>query len=139
MTYNRGMPNDEPVLNQRSVSPLELVMAGARVFTLVAGIVLILVGAVYAVQVFWSVGSLLKNPAGLEGPVKTVEKLISAENLAVPVNGQPVQFGGAIAMCLLLLWYLFWAWIPLALIAAGGRLVAACSQLREGPSRPATR
>jgi hypothetical protein len=111
-------------------------MAGARIFTLVAGLVLILVGAIYAVQVFWSVGSLLKNPAGLEGPVKTMEQLISAEKLGIQFNGQPVNFGGMIALCLLFLWYVFWAWIPLALIAAGGRLVAACSQLRDSSSKP---
>ncbi len=126
------MPSEDPMLNERPVSPLELVMAGARIFTLVAGLLLILVGSVYAVEVFWSVGSLLKDPAGLEGPVKSFEKIISAENLALPLNGQPVQFGGAIALSLLFVWYAFWAWIPLALIGAGGRLVAACSQMREG-------
>jgi hypothetical protein len=110
---------------------MDMILAGARVFTLIVGVVLILVGVVYAVQVFLTVGSLLKDPGGLAAPVKAVEKVISAENLALNVNGQPVAFGGVVALLLMFLWYAFWAWIPLAIIAAGGRLVSACSQLRQ--------
>ncbi len=127
------MITEEPVLSDRSASPLDLVMAGARMLTLLAGVVLILVGVVYAVQVFLAVGSLLKDPAaGLEGPVKGVEKLISAETMVLDLNGQTVRFGGTTAMLLMFVWYAFWAWIPLAIIGAGGRLVAAFSQVREG-------
>ncbi len=125
------MAEDPTLLNERSASPLDMLLAGARIFTLVAGVVLILVGVVYAVQVFLTVGSIVKNPAALEGPVKSFEKVISAEQLAVNVNGQAVRVGGAVALMLLFVWYLFWAWIPLAIIAAGGRLVSACTQLRE--------
>jgi hypothetical protein len=129
------MSNDEAV-NERPVSPIELLMAGARIFTLVAGLLLILVGGLYALQVFWSVGSLLKDPAGLEGPTKTIGRIISAEKLSMQINGQAVEFGGVFSLVLLFLWYVFWVWIPLALIAAGGRLVAAGTQLRDA-TKPA--
>lgn len=126
------MPDEPALLNERSSSPMDMLLVGARVLTLIAGVVLILVGVVYAVQVFLTVGSLLRDPAGLEGPVKAVEKVISAENLALNLNGQAIQVGGMVAMLLMFLWYVFWAWIPLAIIVAGGKLVAACSRLREG-------
>jgi hypothetical protein len=123
---------DEPLLlNERTSSPIDMLLAGARILTLITGVVLILVGVVYGIQVFLTVGSLLKNPAGLEAPVKAMEKVISAENLALNINGQAIQVGGAVALLLMFLWYVFWAWIPLAIIAAGGKLVGVASQLRE--------
>jgi hypothetical protein len=117
--------------DERGASPMDLVIAAARIMALLAGVVLILVGAIYAVQVFFSVGGLLKDPAQLGAPVKRVEEVISADKLTMNVGGEQVEPGGTISLCLLLLWYMFWAWIPLALIAAGGRLVAAGSRLRE--------
>jgi hypothetical protein len=125
------MPDESALLNERSTSPMDLLLGGARILTLMAGVVLILVGVVYAVQVFLTVGSLLKNPTGLEGPVKAMEKVISAEQMALNINGQAIPFGGAVALLLMFLWYVFWAWIPLAIIAAGGRLVSAGTQMRE--------
>src|SRR5688572_26190091 len=126
------MPDESTLLNERSASPMEMLLSGARILMLVTGVVLILVGVVYGVQVFLTVGSLLKDPAGLDAPVKAMEKVISAENLALNINGQAIQVGGAVALMLMFLWYVFWAWIPLAIIAAGGRLVAAASQRLEG-------
>lgn len=112
-----------------------MLQGAARLFTLGAGVLLILVGAVYAVSVFLSVGSLLKNPAALAGPLETFKRLIGADKLVLNAGGQVVEVGGMAAIGILFLWYVFWAWIPLALIAAGGRLVAACSQLRDTTRR----
>lgn len=117
---------DEP-----TVSPMELVIGAARIMVLLAGVVLILVGAYYAVQVFFTVGGLLRDPAGLDAPVKRLAEVISADKLAFNAGGQQVEPGGTLALCLLLVWNIFWAWIPLAIIAAGGRLVAAGSRLRD--------
>jgi hypothetical protein len=92
------MADESSLLNERSASPLDMLLAGARIFALIAGVVLILVGVVYAVQVFLTVGGIVKNPA---------------------------------ALMLLFVWYLFWAWIPLAIIAAGGKLISVCTQLKD--------
>lgn len=125
------MPDEPALLNDRTISPLEMFLTGARLLTVIVGVVLILAGVVYSVQVFQAVGGLLRDPAGLEAPLQKMQKMIGAEKMEVNLNGQPFPVGGAISLLLMFLWYAFWAWIPLAIIAAGGRLVSAASQLRE--------
>lgn len=125
------MPDETSLMNDRTVSPMEMFLSGARLLTVVIGVVLILVGVAYAVQVFQAVGGLLRDPAGLEAPVQKMQKIIGAEKMEVNINGQAFPVGGAISLLLMFLWYAFWAWIPLAIIAAGGRLVSAATQLRE--------
>jgi hypothetical protein len=123
------MSDDSQLAN--GSNPLDLIVAGARLLTVVVGVVMILVGVVYAVQVFQSVGALLRDPAGLEAPVQRMEKIISAEKLEVTINGQPLALGGPVSLLLMFLWYVFWAWLPLAIIAAGSRLVSSAAQMRR--------
>ena len=129
------MPDETALMNERGASPLDVIMTGARLLTVFAGVILILAGVVYAVQVFQAVGGLLRDPAGLQAPVETMAKIIGAEKLEININGQPLAIGGVVSLLLMFLWYAFWAWIPLAIIAAGGRLVAAASQLRDARNR----
>jgi hypothetical protein len=63
-------------------------------------------------------------------------KTIDAEHLAVDMGEQTIAPGRLLAMLILLLWYLLWAWIPLATLGAGGRLLYWTFRLGNKPAEP---
>jgi hypothetical protein len=109
--------------NSTAMPMPELLALAARVGCQGVGLLLIVMGAMYAISVFSAVFELVKDPQGLESPVRTVSKAIDAEKLSFNVQGQAVSPGGTVAMILLLLWYVFLAWIPLAIVKTGGLLI----------------
>lgn len=102
---------------------------------LARGIVLLmLVFAVYyAFQVFFQVGSLLRDPANAEPAVQTVAQLIEADKLRVSHMGESIEFGRLISVLVLGLGYVFWALIPLWII---GTAIQALKTLQTGPASP---
>jgi hypothetical protein len=97
--------------------------AAARVACLAVGLLLIVMGGMYALSVFSMVSSLVRDPQGMQSPVDAMASAIKADKLDLNIQGQAISPGGTVAMICLLVWYAFLVWIPLALVKAGGRLV----------------
>jgi hypothetical protein len=94
-----------------------------RVVSQVLGLFLILVGAYFGIQVFLSVWRLLRSPADLEPALVGIMELLQMQHLAVPVGEEKVAVGRPVATGVLLLVHIVCAWIALAVLAAGGRLI----------------
>jgi hypothetical protein len=113
--------NELPPDRERPLA--ELINVLARVACQGVGLLLVAMGACYAISVFSTVGAILKNPQGLQAPVEAMAATIHADELKVTVGESSIAPGHVVALLLVLLWHMFWAWIPLALLAAGGRLL----------------
>lgn len=101
----------------------ELINILARVACQGVGLLLVVMGACYAISVFSTVGGILKSPQGLQAPVEAMAATIHADELKITVAEVSIAPGYVVALLLVLLWHVFWAWIPLALLGAGGRLL----------------
>jgi hypothetical protein len=89
----------------------------------VVGLLLILLGAFYLLSVFRAVSEIIARPEGLEALPKAIAAAIDSERMIVKTETAEVAFGKAVAMLFTIMWYILWAWIPLALLYAGGKLV----------------
>ncbi|QDU60629.1 hypothetical protein Pan216_14760 [Planctomycetes bacterium Pan216] len=95
------------------------------------GLLLIIIGTFFAIQVFTSVYGLVNKPEGMAGAVDQTAELIESEKLSVKIGADRVEAGRLAATMVLFVWYMLCAYIPLAIIAVGGRLVWAMRKPRE--------
>jgi hypothetical protein len=116
-------PVDDPSLTSPPPDLFELSGKIVRVACQLVGLLLILLGAFYVLNVFSAVGGVIAKPEGIEALPKAISQAIDADRMVVKTETTEVAFGKAVAMLFTLLWYLLWAWIPLALLYAGGKLV----------------
>lgn len=104
-----------------------------RLAVQITGIVLIVVGVVYLLDVFVRVREVINAPQKQDELVNGFAKQIDADKIAIPtsklgegnqfVPGDPIPIGRPIALGMALAWHLLFAWIPLAILAAGGKLI----------------
>lgn len=123
-------------------SSVDLVRMGGLLFRGVGisvALVLLLYGAYHAIDVFVQVGRLLKDPSQAAPAVDSLAEIIDAPQLKFLFNGQDVGVGRAVAVILLGLGYLLWAWIPLAIIGAAGKLLHLLAGGRPAPPPPPPR
>jgi len=93
-----------------------------RLGSQVVGVVLLLIGAYYGLQVLVDVLGALRNPANLEPALAGMVQLLGVQDLAIPVQGEKVPVGKPAGVVVLVVWYLVCAWIALAVMSAGGKL-----------------
>ena len=108
----------------------------ARIAGQVVGLLLVLLGAGYVLYAFTAIGGIVRNPNQLDAAVAAMARTIDAEHLAVKVGEETIAPGRLLAMLILLLWYLLWSWIPLAILGAGGRLLYWTFRLGNKPAEP---
>ena len=91
----------------------------------IAGLVLIFLGVYLAYSIFVDVTTHIKEPETFGEPMKQIGELIGADQLQLPgaAADDKMPIGKLVTMGVLYLWYVFWAWIPLAMLKAGLRLV----------------
>jgi hypothetical protein len=112
------IPRDDPS------PPPALGLAGpVRVLCQLVGLGLVLVGTYYAIDVFHAIGAVVKDFKNLEGPAATMAEIIDAKHMNLRINGEDFAAGRSAAAGGVFMWYGLWAWIALAIIAAGGRLL----------------
>ncbi len=102
-------------------------------------LLLLLYGAYHAIDVFVQVGRLLKDPSQGAPAVDSLAEIIDAPHLKFLLNGQDVGVGRTVAVILLGMGYLLWAWIPLAIIGAAGKLLHLLAGGRPAPPPPPPR
>ena len=93
--------------------------------------ILLLYGVYYALDVFVQVGAIVKDPQQIKQPIEKLTEIIQGEQLIVPVEGEKLPLGRVIAVILLGLGYLLWAWIPLLIISLAGRLLLTLAGYRK--------
>lgn len=87
-------------------------------------VIVLICGVYYGVEVFWRIGDLLTDPKKAESAVKSVAEMIDADKLTIEYQpGKILQPGRALALLLLGLGHLAWAWIPVQVIATTGRVL----------------
>jgi hypothetical protein len=96
---------------------------GIRVGGQLLGLVLILIGAYYAVLILGACIGVLRDPGQTSASVASMTKTIGLEGAEVPSGKNQIPIGKACAGVLLLLWYQVAAWISLKLMTIGGRMV----------------
>ena len=125
MSYLNPVEN-EPA--SREGSAAKGVRLGGQVF----GLILIVVGAYYAVLILGACLSVLRDPGQTSSSVAAMTKTIGLDNAEVSSGKNQIPIGKASAAVLLLLWYQVAAWISLKLITIGGRMVlGVVSERRE--------
>ncbi|MBL8891498.1 MAG: hypothetical protein JNL67_16075 [Planctomycetaceae bacterium] len=98
-------------------------------------LVMLVVAVYYAFQVFFQVGSLLRDPTNAEAAVRSVAQLIEADKLRISHLGESIEFGRLISVFVLGFGYVFWALIPLWIIGTAARVL---KTLRTGPEAPSS-
>jgi hypothetical protein len=87
------------------------------------GLGLVLAGTYYALDVFHAIGSIVRDFKNLEAPAATMAEIIDAKRMTVKLHGEEFAVGRSAAAGGVFMWYGLWAWIALAIIGAGGRLL----------------
>lgn len=95
------------------------------------GVVLISVGAYWAFHICSAMLQAVRDPASLEPAVTSMARLIDAEQLVLPGGEQRVAVGKMLTLGTLLSWYAVSAWIALAVLWTGAKLVLAVIQERR--------
>lgn len=96
-----------------------------RSLAAIVGLCLVVAGGYLTIQVFFEVGAVIRDPAGVGKTIEGFAQLIQADKLILSGGeGKPnVEPGRFIATFMLLIWFFIWAWIPIALLSAGGSVV----------------
>jgi hypothetical protein len=94
-----------------------------RLTSQAAGLLLIILGAYYALHIVADGIQAARNPADLEPAVEGMVRTLELEKANVPVQDEKVPLGRPVAFVALLLWYGLCALVALKLVGAGGRLV----------------
>ncbi len=116
-SYSNPVPGAEP-------DSAELWNSRVRMTCQVIGFLLILVGGSYLLWVFVDVVRFVRDPETMEPAVESMSRRLGGDKLGFNVDKDRVEMGRAAAGVLLFLWYVLCVCIPLALVNAGGRIIA---------------
>ncbi|MDA0660253.1 MAG: hypothetical protein O3C60_15645 [Planctomycetota bacterium] len=94
-----------------------------RYLCLIGIFMLLVVGVYQASIVFQQVGRLITDTKHVEASVDQIAKMIDTESLKIVQQDNVISFGRLISFLLLLVCYLVWLWVPLAIIATCARLL----------------
>ena len=94
-----------------------------RVGGQILGVILVLIGAYFAVLILIACVGVLRDPARTGMSVATMSKTIGLEGVQITSGKDQVPIGRAAAGLLLLAWYMVASSISLKLISIGGRMV----------------
>jgi hypothetical protein len=95
------------------------------------GFLLILIGLYGVIHVFSAVGRAVRDPATLEPAVTSMAQLINSEALEITLDGRKLVLGRPVTMVALLLWYVVWGWLAIAMLSTGAKLVFAVMKERR--------
>lgn len=110
---------------QPSVGPgLGQIAAVMRTVCQVFGLILVIVGLFFALNMLVRVGKVVDDPTVLEKPLGGMADRIEADKLTVKLPGGQLPLGKLTAMVLLMMWYALGIWIPLAIVFVGAKIVA---------------
>ncbi len=112
-------------------SPASLIERCLRWGTQILGCALIVIGVYWAFHVFSVVLQAVRDPNSLQPAVTSMAQLIDAEQLVLTLGTEKIALGKPLAVAGLLPWYAIAAWIALAILTAGGKLVSAVSHERR--------
>lgn len=106
-----------------SESTLETFANIVRYLSLLGIFSLLVLGVCQANTVFQQVGRLITDPKHAEASVDQIAKMIDTESLKISLPDNVISFGRLLSFLLLLVCYLVWLWVPLAIIATCARLL----------------
>ena len=102
--------------------------------------VLLIVSAYLAINVFFSIGALIRDPQAAKSSVAGVAELISAEKLTFNYDAeQSLEFGNLVAFLLLLFCYILWLYVPATLISVCARILLGTMAKKKPPPRKGQR
>ncbi len=117
--------------DSQGIGALSLFELLLRWATRLLGFALIVIGLYGTINVFWAVGQAVRDPKTLVPAVASMVELMNFEALEFTINGEKLVLGRSAAVVVLLLWYVVWAWLALAVLGTGARLVFAVLKERR--------
>jgi hypothetical protein len=102
---------------------LEMTGQVARVVSQVVGLVLVLIGTYYAVQIAVNALHMVSDPAQQEATLANWARILRLEEATATTAGDNISIGRTVAAILVLLCYVIGGGVTLGIINAGGRLV----------------
>lgn len=109
---------------ERSASAVE---TSKNIISLVAtclGLVVIIIGLKYAMDIFFLILAILKSPADLAVPVQQIADIIRGQAFEGRAEGGTVFLANIIALTVYCCGVLLCAWLTLALMHTGARIVS---------------
>ena len=97
----------------------------------IIGIALVILGVVFAVQVFWKVLAIINEPAILTGKVAQFTQLMFEHENEIPQSESLMKFARPLSILILILWYHLLLWIPICIIKAGAHVASAGASDRK--------
>jgi hypothetical protein len=112
-------------------STVRLWASGLRVAGTVLGIIIIIVGLVFAIMLFEQIYSTLKSPEGFDGAVRQWIPVVGGEDVEVEVEGRPVPVARLMAIVILGGGTVLLVWIAMGFMLTGARIVSWTTSDRE--------
>ncbi len=104
---------------------------GMRMASQVFGLILVVIGGYFGLQLASDLLGFVRNPADWEGSVGAMSKTLNLGELGFQIEGRRVSADRTIALGMLLLGYFICTWVAMRLVVAGGRLVAGAVAERQ--------
>jgi hypothetical protein len=109
----------------------EAFASAARLITTGLGIVVVVIGLFCAMKVFFGIYAVLNSPQQFQPVYQQWVELIGGEALSVPIDGKPFPLANLAAVLVLGLGALVLAWIALAIMLTGAKIVSWTTSDRE--------
>ena len=95
------------------------------------GVLLMLVGGYFGIQIAGDVLGMVRKPATLEATLGDMTKALGLEGAEIATEQKPIAIGRVVACVALFLGYFLAVVIAMRLILAGGRLIGGISSERK--------
>ncbi len=108
-----------------------------RLLCLATGIVVLGIGIYCGWRVFEHVEAVVTEGKPLAAAVDRISQAIEAEKIAIrdPEKGIQMELGRSVAVGLLWMFYIVWAWVAMGFIKAGGSLISSAVSDRSRTTR----
>ena len=110
---------------------MESVAVFGRLAATVLGLIVIVVGLVYAAKIFVSIYDTLWAPETLKAPLAKWADAVGGEDLDVELEGQTYHAARGLAVLVVVVFNLILAWISMGIMLTGAKIVSWTSSERE--------
>jgi hypothetical protein len=113
----------------------ETVASAARLLTTGLGIAIVIAGLYCAIKVFFAIFVILNAPEQFQPLYRQWVDVIGGDALSVPIDGKPFPLANLAAVLVLGLGVMVLAWIALAIMLTGAKIVSWTTSDREAIKR----
>jgi len=132
--YERGPRDYEREGESSALSP-ELPASLARLFATGLGIIAILIGLWCSTKLFYSIYDILTGPEGFEGVVQKWAEAVGGDDLTIQIEETRIPTANLAAVLVLGAGGFLLAWLAIAIMLTGAKIVSWTSSEREAVKR----